>query len=56
MAGRVALVTSGVASLDAGSASAVVETATTMLKRAAWAISPSINPSDLVATLARVVP
>jgi hypothetical protein len=56
MAGRVALVTSGVPSLDAASASAVVETATAMLKRAAWAISPSVNPSDLVATLARVVP
>jgi hypothetical protein len=56
MAGRVALVTSGVPSLDAESASAVVETATAMLKRASWAISPSIDPSALVATLGRVVP
>jgi hypothetical protein len=56
MAGRVALVTAGVPSLDAESASKVVDTATTMLKRAAWAISPSINPNDLVATLTRVVP
>jgi hypothetical protein len=56
MAGRVALVTAGVPSIDAASASAVVEIATAMLKRTTWAISPSMNPSDLVATLARVVP
>jgi hypothetical protein len=55
MAGRVALVTSGVPSLDAESASAVVETATAMLKRAVWAISPSLDPGTLVATLARVM-
>jgi Coenzyme PQQ synthesis protein D (PqqD) len=56
MAGRVALVTAGVPSLDAESAPAVVEIAAAMLRRAAWAVSPSIGPNDLLATLARVVP
>lgn len=56
MASRVSTVTALVRDLDAESASSVVGTAAAMLKSATWAVSPSADPKDLAATLARAVP
>jgi hypothetical protein len=55
LAGRVALVTSAIPSLDAESASSVVESTAVMLEGAAWAVSPSLDPNDLASTLAGAV-
>jgi hypothetical protein len=55
MAGRVALVTANVLSLDAESAPLVVESTAAMLGGAAWAVSPSLDSNDLAATLADAV-
>jgi hypothetical protein len=55
-AGRVALAAAGIQDLDAESALSVFDTTAAMLRGAAWAVSPTIRPNDVVATLTSVVP
>jgi hypothetical protein len=52
LAGRIALVTAVVPSLDAESAPSVIERVDTMLEGASWVVSPTVDPKDLTETLA----
>jgi hypothetical protein len=56
VAGRVALVSASVQDLNAESAPSSFDTVAAMLQGAAWAVSPSFTPNDLVATLAHALP